>query len=243
MNRQDHSIWLDRLSDHLDGGLPPDEAEAMEAHLAGCATCRETLADLRDLAARARALGPVEPGRDLWPGIAAALGAPLPSAPGADVLEFPGPGLRNGPSRLKARPGVVFTRPQLAAAAVVLVSLSAAATWWAGIATAPRDVGAPGVEAGLPAALAADVSAPPADLAEELAGLEVVLAEARARLDPNTVRILEKNLGVIERAIDESVRALAVDPDNAFVRAHLERAWREKADFLREASLIAGWEG
>lgn len=76
-----------------------------------------------------------------------------------------------------------------------------------------------------------------------MATLESILAEARARLDPQTVRILDKNLGVIQRAIDESVRALAVDPDNAFVRSHLERAWREKADFLREASRISAWEG
>ena len=63
-----------------------------------------------------------------------------------------------------------------------------------------------------------------------------VLAEARTRLDPGTVRILEKNLQVIERAIDDSKRALAVDPENAFLKDHLAGAYREKASYLREAT-------
>ncbi len=69
------------------------------------------------------------------------------------------------------------------------------------------------------------------------------MAAERGRLEPNTVRILEKNLGVIERAIDESRRALAVDPGNAFLREHLDRTYREKLDYLREAAGIADWTG
>ena len=48
---------------------------------------------------------------------------------------------------------------------------------------------------------------------------------------------------MIQRAIDESVRALTVDPNNPFLRDHLDRAYREKADFLREVNAIVGWEG
>lgn len=243
MNSPDHARWLDRLSDHLDGNLPPEEEAEMQAHLSECGRCRETLADLRRIVAEARALGPSQPARDLWPGIAGAIGAPVRRVQDPDVLAFPQTPTQGAGKRSAGARGWVLTAPQLAAAAFVLVSLSAAATWWAGAGVAPRDASPPVAEAGPAAALASDAATPPPELADELATLESVLAGARGRLDPHTVRILDKNLGVIQRAIDESVRALSVDPDNTFVRSHLERAWREKADFLREASRISDWEG
>ena len=235
MTTQDHDRWIERLSDHVDGGLSSEESRALEAHLSGCAECRQALADLRDIVARARALGPVEPERDLWPAIEEAMGQPR-------VLAFPATRRRPAPR------GLFLTVPQLAAAAAVLVLISGAATWWAGPGVGARGPqgGAPET-AGLgtegPAALVAEGLDPAPDLARELASLEAALAQASSRLDPNTVRILQKNLGVIERAIAESRNALEVDPGNAYLRQHLDRAYRDKADFLREVALISELEG
>lgn len=237
MNTPSHPEWTERLSEYLNGDLGRADALAMEAHLAECVACRTVLAELEEIVRAAEALGPVQPERDLWPGIAAAL-APAPGqARGADVIAFP------GGERARRRVGLFFTVPQMAAAAVALVAISAAATAWAGAGVAGRGDVPPMAAEGASTARVADVAQPPEELAREMQGLEAVFAEARDRLDPNTVRILEKNLGVIQRAIDESVRALAVDPANAFLRDHLERAYREKADFLREVNTIAGWEG
>lgn len=138
--------------------------------------------------------------------------------------------------------GVYLTGPQLAAAAVVLVLISATATWWAGPGVAARGGGAPGSDT--PAAVrpaSAPEAAAPEALAPELEELEAVLDAVRGRLDPNTVRIIEGNLGVIDRAIEESRNALAVDPGNAFLEEHLERAYRRKLSYLREATRIADW--
>ena len=44
---------IDVLADYLDGALPPEEAAALERHLAGCEPCRAYLATYR----RTRALG------------------------------------------------------------------------------------------------------------------------------------------------------------------------------------------
>jgi len=208
----------------------------VEEHLAQCGSCRDLSNDLRRVKEAAGLLGEVPPARDLWPGIASAIaGSPRE----VDVIALP-VGARRAP-----RPsGFFLTVRQLAAASVVLVSMSAAATWWAGVGVAARS--GPGAsDGGAPAAVVApvaDVPGPPAEMAGELEVLEETLARARSRLDPNTVRILEKNLGVIQRAIDESVQALAVDPGNAFLREHLERAYRDKADFLREATSLVDWE-
>lgn len=230
MTTHDHEPWLDKLSEYVDGSLAGEESRALEAHLAGCAECRQTLADLRDIVARAHELGPVEPERDLWPGIAEALGRPR-------VIAFP------GTRRQSAARGLFLTVPQLAAAAVVMALVSAAATWWAGPGVGARRAVAEAPVASGPATLVAEPLGPAPDLARDLAALESVLLEARSRLDPNTVRILEKNLGVIERAIAESRSALEVDPGNEYLRQHLDRAYRDKADFLREVALITEWEG
>src|SRR5437773_4899478 len=44
----------------LEGGIPPDEAEAIEAHIEGCATCTKERAALEALAADLRSLPEVD---------------------------------------------------------------------------------------------------------------------------------------------------------------------------------------
>jgi len=68
MNHQD--AW-ERLQDHLDGALSPDEERRLEAHLETCPICRGELAALRRLVAAASELPrEIPPPRDLWSGIA-----------------------------------------------------------------------------------------------------------------------------------------------------------------------------
>lgn len=45
-------VWADRLSDYLDGELPPEEAGELELHLQECEACRRGLVDLRLVVAR-----------------------------------------------------------------------------------------------------------------------------------------------------------------------------------------------
>jgi hypothetical protein len=231
-----HSRWTDRLSEYLDGSLDVQDGRAMEEHLAGCAECTATLSELRGVVEMARSLGDVPPARDLWPDIAARLRSIAEERP-AEVIPLP----TGHSSRAEPR-GVYMSRRQLAAAAVVVAVASAAATWALGPGIAVRQVGSP---LPMPAAVspAATAEGPPAALADELAHLEATLNAARDRLDPTTVRILEKNLDVIDRAIQDSRKALATDPANPFLREHLDRAYQQKIDYLREAAGIAEWAG
>src|SRR5713101_9947924 len=100
--------WTDRLSEYLDGELDDAERVALEAHLATCADCTTVLADLRRVVGRAQALDDRPPARDLWPGIAERIGV------STDDL-----------AARRARRRVSFTVPQLIAASVTLVALSA----------------------------------------------------------------------------------------------------------------------
>ena len=52
------------------------------------------------------------------------------------------------------------------------------------------------------------------------------------------MRILERNLALIDRAIRESVEALALDPGNAFVEDYLWRSYERKVSYLRDATAL-----
>jgi anti-sigma factor RsiW len=237
-----HKEWTDRLSDFVDGTLSSTERGEIEEHLAGCGGCREIVEDLRAVVARARALDEVAPPRDLWGGIAAAIGAPIGHHAirhEAGVIRLPTAGAQVGePSR-----GILLTGRQLAAAAVVLMMVSAAATWWAGPGLAVRPVQPLPADAGVVSMAAETDAAAPRGLAEELAALEAALAGAGETLDPNTVRLLESNLEVIDHAIADSRRALALDPGNPFLAEHLERSYERKLSYLRETARIVEWAG
>lgn len=243
----DHREWTDRLSDFLDGGLEEGERAAVEAHLAECGGCRRVLEELREVKTRAAALGPVEPSRDLWAGIAATIEAPpgVPASGGARVIALPTADCDG--ARLEETPAprrFSLSWRQLVAASIALIAASSVATWALG-STPGADTD--GRAAALPTesvvAPASWIAPAPPDLADELASLERVLVEARANLDPNTVRVLERNLGVIEQAIADSRRALAQDPGNDFLAQHLRRVYERKLEYLRDAARVAEWSG
>lgn len=240
MNRSsEHPEWTDRLSDFLDGELEADDHTAVESHLAECGSCRRTLEELRRVRDRAAALGPVEPDRDLWAGIAATIDAPPTERPaGTRIIELP-TAERQRREIEKAVPPRRFSLSsrQLAAASVALIAASSLVTW--ALRPAPNVTSVPSTSAAGVIAPVSQVAGPPEDLAAELASLEETVSRARGTLDPNTVRVLERNLGIIEQAIADSQRALAQDPENDFLAEHLQRVYQRKVEYLRDAARAA----
>ncbi len=86
MNAPTHDPFEARLSEYLDGELDSAERVVLEAHLAGCAPCRELVADLARIRAAAHALGERAPARDLWPELAATLTSRARARPWAPIL-------------------------------------------------------------------------------------------------------------------------------------------------------------
>ena len=68
--------------------------------------------------------------------------------------------------------------------------------------------------------------------------LQRVLEEDRGRLDTATVRVLEQNLALIDRAIAQARSAVAADSANVYLNSHLAETMRRKIDLLRQAASL-----
>lgn len=214
--------WTDRLSEYLDGELDDAERVALEAHLATCADCTAVLTDLRRVVARAQALDDRPPAHDLWNGIAERIGV------STDDL-----------ARRRARRRLSFTIPQLIAASVALVAVSAGVARLVLQPTATRETVAANPSSVMVVPVAIRRADSTADFA--VADLRLAMADGQrtGRLSPMTVHRIEHSLAVIDSAIAEGTRALAVDPKSGYLNQHLADTMRRKMEFLREANRIA----
>jgi len=211
--------WTDRLSEYLDGELAAPERTTLEAHLASCDGCRTTLDELRRVVTNARALDDRPPTADLWPAVAARIGLASRARPVARRFSF--------------------TVPQLAAASVVLALLSGGAAW---LIVRRGTISTPPVVISGSAPVLLNASAYPGDVRfdAQVADLERAVARGRGRLDTATVRVIERNLRIIDRAIRSAQSALAADPANSYLNLHLAQEMRRKLELLRQAATLAG---
>ncbi len=206
--------WTERLSEYLDGDLTDAEEAALEAHLESCAACAETLAGLRRIVARGR--GRSRTGR--------------PRA-------ISGPASRRGSAPVRAAAGSPSRCPSC---------------WPPGSPSRSSREAAPGcciparrgsrrsraIPRPRPVAPVAAAGGAGRSYDSAVDDLERVLAEGRGRLDTTTVRVLEQNLALIDRAIAQARRAVAADSANVYLNTHLAETMRRKIDLLRQAAAL-----
>src|SRR5262245_22565142 len=232
MERMNHDRWTDRLSDYADDELRVEDREAVDRHLAECEECRQVLADLVAVSSRARSLPDLPPETDLWPRVAAEIGAAHQRA--SNVVPI------RPPRRFS------FTIPQLVAASLALMVLSGGVVWMARLGGDRTDfpaLGGADTVMAPPVNSASTPSPMPASFAEAhydeaIADLQQTLEAGRAKLDPETVRVLENNLAAIDRAIEQCRKALSTDPANAYLADHLVSAKKRKLALLRRATAM-----
>jgi anti-sigma factor RsiW len=210
----------DRLQDYVDGSLGEADRAQVERHLGACVACFNVVRDLRVLLQDVSALPRgIEPARDLRPGIHAAID-------------------RQAAGKLAGR-SVWSARYVLAAAAVILVVLSSTLT-------ALLVQGRAGDGVSLVSAwpdVADRFHAIEANYVAATDELERTLQEQRAELAPETVRLLEENLRIIDRALAEASAALRFDPNNQALSDMLVAAYEKKLDLLRRAAQPAPMRG
>jgi hypothetical protein len=214
--------WTDRLSEYLDAELDQRERVELEAHLGTCPECSATLEELRRVVARAQTVEDRPPAADLWPGIAERIGL------ASDDLS-----VRRRSRRFS------FNVPQLIAASIALIALSGGTVWL----TLSRQVVTPGIATPQGADARITKAFHVADLSTDQAVKELRTAleagQSSGRLSPKTVAKLQYSLAVIDSSIAEAQRALAQDPQSAYLNHHLADTMRRKIEFLRQANRVA----
>lgn len=223
-----HDEIINQLSAYLDGELPAEERARIDAHVASCAPCRAVLDDLRAIVVTAPYYEGQAPSRDLWAGIAQGIQA---------EKEVPLHGRR------AAGDGRRFSLGQLIAASLAFAAIAGGSVYVA--------LKQPAASVQLPETVAQDPSpvdrrpSPSVSNASVRAGevydaavgdLERVLAEGRNQLEPKTLKIIEDNLRIIDRAIAEARSAIAADPANGYLRGQVAANMRRKLDILRQAT-------
>ncbi len=199
-----------RLNDYVDGLLQPAERKELEGHLSRCGDCRREADQLGELLRSAEALGDVQPSRDLFPAIRAAATTATTSSP--------------SPSSW-ARWGA------LAASLLILAGAFVVFTW--------LDDGEPESLAAIPADESlAELWAAEQDYVAASSRLMEALEQRRRELSPQTVSLIEEQVGIIDRAIAD-VR-VAVERDKVGTNhAHLLTAlYQKKIQLLWTASRL-----
>jgi hypothetical protein len=229
---------------------------ACDRHLTTCAECRAIVAELRQVIDSAQRDPVRMPASDLWPGIAARLATPadgrqdttdadggVPAvASHGNVVTFEQP-------RPRSRRQIVFTLPQFALAASLLIAVSAGVGYLATGRTATTPVAQEDAiqayaEPLLPPSAAVErANFADAQYDQAVSDLEKILRDMRDELNPQTVRVIERNLAAIDQAIAEARAALDADPANTFLNSHLADARRKKLELLRRATMIYSTSG
>jgi hypothetical protein len=212
-----HDEWANRLSDFLDDELPEQERQAVAAHLESCAACTTLLRDLTAVTHAAAAARIREPASDLWSGIEERLTPTMANR----MLDLP-------------RRRFSFSVFELVAAGLVLAAASgfAATRWWRPAAPPPAAVSSELPVDVLPASF--EDSAYDAAVAD----LETALRTGRDRLDPETVRVVEENLDIVNQALEDARHALADDPANEYLSDYVVETRRRKLSLLRHAAAL-----
>jgi hypothetical protein len=220
-----------RLDDYVEGTLLDADRREVDAHLSGCAACREEAAGLVALLAAAADLPrEIRPPRELWAGIDARIDA----EPGTVVGR---PRAKRPPALRSSRRATGIPRWALVAAALAIVVVTAAVT---SLLTrrydeaVARKLGRPGS-----APVVVDGGTGPRDAREArlLAASQDLLAGLESQdLSPETMAIVRRNLEVIDAAIAELHVALERDPGNGELTRMLLATYQRKIDLLEQAA-------
>ena len=214
------------LNDFIDGSLSAPERLEIERHLAGCASCRQTVDDLREIL---RAIGEVEPLEApvrAWSRIERAI--KLEEGSVARRLQ-PG-GARTG----RATAGRYTYVPWLAAAAALLLAVAIGIRYVPARHVDVAEQGAPAAAGEAAASVETELRQAEAHYENAIKGLEAIANSEQSELDPRTAATLQKNLAVIDQAISESRAAVRAQPASEPAQQSLIDGFKTKIGLLQD---------
>lgn len=211
------------LSEYVDRTLGRDELAQVARHLETCEACRQLVEDLREITRAAAALDPIVPPARVWGRIEEEIRSDRARATN------PGLRLRSGQGR-GSRFAVSASWTWLAAAAVLVLAV------FIGVRFAPTmtpETGS-GADAAAAEAVEAELEAAEAHYQKAISGLERIASAENTTFDAGTAATLQKNLAVINEAIDESRAAVRAEPASQQAQHSLIENFKTKLALLQD---------
>jgi anti-sigma factor RsiW len=222
------------LNDFIDGSLGLAERSEIDQHLAACATCRQTVDDLREILRTVGELEPREAPVRAWSRLERAIKMErehATSAAPARGAQATG-GEAGRAAILKGRSAWIAG---LAAAAVLVLATTVGMRY---MATRHADVAADtGARAGAGEAaqsVETELRQAEAHYENAIKGLEAIANSEQSELDPRTAATLQKNLAVIDQAISESRAAVRAQPASEPAQQSLIDGFKTKIGLLQD---------
>lgn len=210
-----------QLNEWADDSIESVQRDRVERHLAACAECRTSALALRTMLEEMAALS-----REIAP--PSTLHAAIRTRIEMEAQETAAPVQPVTSVRWSDR-SLRSLRVPLAAAALIVISLTIALTTMVNRGRQPIVASAPPVGD-------SSLVAMEARYAEATAELEALLREVRAALPPGTIALLDRDLAVLDAALRETRHALALDPGNPTLTSILLASYEKKLDLLRFAA-------
>jgi len=220
---------IERIQELVDGSLGAIRRSELEQHLTQCAGCRELKADLERIRDAAAALPALAPPDGAWLQIAGRLRH-------EGRLREPAAAARR--PRSYAWLAIAATLVLAAGVSLVLLFRSGAPASAPAPATGTAATGTPAATASVEA-VQNKVDAAQAQFEKAIAEMDTLRKANMNALDPQTSEVIEKNLGIIDRAIAENRVAVKTEPGSVAARETLFEALRQKVSLLQDTiSLI-----
>jgi len=240
----------DALNGYAEGSLAPAEAAEVERHVISCVSCRQLVDDLRDILRATADLDLQDPPARAWTRIERAIqldgdgGARAFQAGEAEADTAARDGARSfqpsdvgAAARLK---GSRFLLPWLAAAAALVLATMIGLRYTpgqspSGARSQTTASGGAQVSAGDAAqSVENELRQAEAHYENAIKGLEQIANAEQNALDPRTAATLQKNLAVIDQAINESRAAIRSQPASEPAQQSLMENFKTKIALLQD---------
>jgi hypothetical protein len=219
--------YLNAINELVDGTLGPLRRAELDLHLEGCESCRALLADLQTITRSAEGLPPLNPPDRVWMQIAGRLHQEgrVTSAPVTAARSRNYPVLALAAALLLAVGSslfVLFPRDRPASTPVAGVAPNPDQHE----ATTAGNTDADDLVQGIDSELAAGEQ-------HFIKALDE-MTKVRGDLDPETVKTLQKEMLVMNKALAETRAAIRTDPQSAAARQSFYDVLKQKIQFLQD---------
>ncbi|HZR22146.1 MAG TPA: zf-HC2 domain-containing protein [Vicinamibacterales bacterium] len=219
----------DVLNEFVEETLGATERAEVEQHLASCAPCRATVDDLREIRAVAKTLEFREPPARAWSRLERAI--KLEQEHLTQSAQSPQSQLTPR-SRRSLREISVWLAA--AAAVVIAVGIGYRVLPRGTTTSAPVASTAPANDAAASVSVEAELKAAEEHYQKAITGLEQIANAGKGSLDTQTASTLQKNLSVIDQAINESRAAVRAQPTSEPAQQSLLESFKAKLALLQD---------